>query len=89
MPVLCHFVSREKWFPPFPLTWRLSSDAHLAAGWRRACQTTLAGPCAVHIPPKTAGGRLAYGQEGGVGTVPIVKPVLSPAEPKELASEGK
>ena len=60
----------------------------IAAGWRRACQAVLVGPCQVHVPAKTAAVAVALGQDSGLAQVPIARPVLHRAADGLWQREG-
>jgi len=55
------------------------SEHELKKGWRRACQITLVGACAVHVPACTNKKMTPLGQDDGPSVVPIHAPVLVPA----------
>ena len=59
-----------------------------AAGWHRACQVRLAGPCTVHVPARTSASAVSLGQDDGPALVPIQVPVLVPCERKGYWSRG-
>jgi uncharacterized 2Fe-2S/4Fe-4S cluster protein (DUF4445 family) len=51
------------------------SAAELAAGWRRACQTRVAGAASIHVPARSAAAALTRGQEAGASRIPMAEPV--------------
>jgi uncharacterized 2Fe-2S/4Fe-4S cluster protein (DUF4445 family) len=51
------------------------SPAELDAGWRRACQALLAGPCSVYLPRLHT---VVTGQNDGPSRAPIEQPILVP-----------
>ena len=60
----------------------------VAAGWHRACQVRLAGPCTVYVPARTSASAVSLGQDDGPAVVPIEMPVLIPSERKGYWSRG-
>ena len=65
------------------------STAHIAAGWRRACQTRLIGSCTVHVPAKTAAATVKFDHEEGAISVPIRVPVLQAIPGDSLWRHGE
>ena len=51
------------------------SSAELDAGWRRACQAQLHGPCSVYLPRLLS---IVTGQNDGPSCVPVEQPILVP-----------
>ncbi len=64
------------------------SAEEVAAGWHRACQVRLAGPCKVYVPARTSASAVSLGQDDGPAVVPIETPVLIPSERKGYWSRG-
>ncbi len=52
------------------------TEQELEAGWRKACQAHLTGPCTVYLPERAQVELVSYANDEGPKTLPIEEPVL-------------